>query len=119
MSSSGSQKRVFQHGHEHCRVDKDGDWEEMSSQTDSEEELLAAQRARYAEEEKDEVLDEIVGVLKEIICKNNLCMHEYMQMYAYMWTWQDTAMDCMESCLESIAFLLATNCSPRCVPKCL
>ena len=63
MSSSGSQKRVFQHGHEQCRVDKDGDWEEMSSQTDSEEELLAAQRARYAEEEKDEVLDEIVGVL--------------------------------------------------------
>ena len=58
MSSIGS--------HEQCRVDKDGDWQEMSSQTDSEEELLAAQRARYAEEEKDEVLDEIVGVLKEI-----------------------------------------------------
>ena len=115
MSSIGSQKRVFQHGHEQCRVDKDGDWQEMSSQTDSEEELLAAQRARYAEEEKDEVLDEIVGVLKEIICKNNLCMHEYMQMYAYMYT----AMECMQSCLKSIAFLFAKNCSHRCVPKCL
>ena len=43
--------------------------------------MLAAQRAKYAEEEKDEVLDEIVGVLKEI---DEMLDDEPVQRFGYV-----------------------------------